>query len=272
MSKAAHPESLPGALDGVAFIGPGINSWKQLRAILRGAEAYHTAPTLIPPPATLPAAERRRTGRVVNLALAAGYQATAGTGCELSTLATVFSSSGADSNNCHEICQTLASADRQLSPTRFHNSVHNVAAGYWGIATRDMAPSTVLCGYDASFSAGLLEAFVQLSTGTAEVLLIAYDLDYPSPLYEKRPIPDSLAVALLLRRHASAGSLASLSAALRQSEPDRIANAELESLRRQIPAARALPLLARLALGEAASCQLEYLPPLALEIQVKPCA
>jgi len=271
MSDASQLQSLSGALDGIAVIGPGIISWMQLRPILSGTEPYRAAPTLIPPPATLPPAERRRTGRVVNLALAAGYQAVADTGCDLTTIATVFSSSGADSNNCHEICQTLASADRQLSPTRFHNSVHNVTAGYWGIATRDMAPSTVLCAYDASFSAGLLEAFVQLASGSPEVLLIAYDLDYPSPLYEKRPIPDSLAVALLLRRHGSARSLAALSVSLAHSEADRLEDPELESLRRHIPAARALPLLARLVRPSITICQLEYLAPLTLSVEVKPC-
>jgi hypothetical protein len=104
------------------------------------------------------------------------------------------------------------------------------------------------------------------------VLLVAYDLDYPSPLREKRPIPDSLAVALLVRRHSSARTLAKLRATLRQSEPDRIPDPELEYLRQQIPAARALPLLALVAQGRAATCQLEYLAPLALEVQVQPCA
>jgi hypothetical protein len=272
VKTTAQPQPLTVALDGVGFIGPGISTWAQLRSILRGTEPYLTAPTLIPPPATLPPAERRRTGRIVNLALAAGYQATAGTACELSTLATVFSSSGGDSNNCHEICQTLASADRQLSPTRFHNSVHNITAGYWGIATHDMAPSTVVSAYDASLAAGLLEALAQLTSGCPEVLMVSYDLNYPSPLHEKRPIPDSLAVGLLLRRERGAHSLAILSAALRHAEPDPIGNPELEILRQQIPAARALPLLACVAHGLASSCRLEYLPPLALEMQVTPCA
>jgi hypothetical protein len=272
MNTPHRVQSLAGALDGVAVIGPGISSWKQLRSILAGTEPYLMAPTLIPPPATLPPAERRRTGRVVNLALAAAYQATAGSGVELSSLATVFSSSGADSNNCHEICQTLASADRQLSPTRFHNSVHNVTAGYWGIATRDMAPSTVLCAYDASFAAGLLEALVQLATVSSEVLLIAYDLDYPSPLHEKRPIRDSFAVGLLLARQRSARSLATLSASLQPAAADRLEHASLEALRCEIPAARALPLLARLAQGGSSNCMLEYLAPLALEVQISPCA
>jgi hypothetical protein len=272
MNAVAGARPLTAALDGVAVIGPGISSWQQLRAILAGSEPYLMAPTLIPPPATLPPAERRRTGRVVNLALAAAYQATAGSGTDLASLATVFSSSGADSNNCHEICQTLASADRQLSPTRFHNSVHNVTAGYWGIATRDMAPSTVLCAYDASFAAGLLEALVQVASVSSEVLLISYDLDYPSPLYEKRPITDSFAVGMLLARQPSARSLATLSARLRPGKPDQLDNQALGKLQREIPAARVLPLLAKLAQGSDANCLLEYLSPLALEVQVRACA
>jgi hypothetical protein len=135
-----------------------------------------------------------------------------------------------------------------------------------------MAPSTVVSVYDASFAAGLLEALVQVSSGCPEVLLVSYDLNYPTPLYEKRPIPDSLAVGLLLRRDRSAHSLAILSAALRQAEPEQIGNPELEILRQQIPAARALPLLARVAQGVVASCRLEYLAPLVLEVQVTPCA
>lgn len=272
MSVNAGVRPLTAALDGVAIIGPGISSWRQLCAILAGSEPHLTAPTLIPPPATLPPAERRRTGRVVNLALAAAYQATAGSGTDLATLATVFSSSGADSNNCHEICQTLASADRQLSPTRFHNSVHNVTAGYWGIATRDMAPSTVLCAYDGSFAAGLLEALVQLTAVSAEVLLIAYDLDYPSPLHEKRPIPDSFAVAMLLARQPSLRSMAILSASLQTGEPDQVDHEALRQLQQQIPAARALPMLAKLAKGGVSTSTLEYLAPLALEVQIRPCA
>ena len=63
---------------------------------------------------------------------------------------------------CHEICQALALAAREVSPTRFANSVHNAAAGYWSIATGSMMESNVLCAFDASFVAGLLDAMTQL--------------------------------------------------------------------------------------------------------------
>ena len=55
-------------------------------------------------------------------------------------------------------------ASGSISPTRFHNSVHNAAAGYWGIATGATAAANALCAYDASFGAGLLEALTQVHT------------------------------------------------------------------------------------------------------------
>src|SRR5205085_5133320 len=111
----------------------------------------------------LPAAERRRTGAVIRLALTTGLQALANGGLSAAEVMTVFTSSGGDGQVIHEICEALASAHREVSPTRFHNSVHNAPAGYWGIATRSHAASTSLCAFDWSFAAGLLEACAQVA-------------------------------------------------------------------------------------------------------------
>ena len=92
------------------------------------------------------------------------------------------------------------SSERLISPTRFHNSVHNAAAGYWSIAYGCTEASTSLCAGDASFGAGLLEALAQLAAVAPAVLLLAYDADYPPPLHAKRPIADAFGVALLLTR------------------------------------------------------------------------
>ena len=81
-------------------------------------------------------------GAVVKLALAVGLEACAHAGAIPARLPAVFTSSGGDGRNCHEICAALASAERLISPTRFHNSVHNAAAGYWGIATGAPRPRT----------------------------------------------------------------------------------------------------------------------------------
>jgi hypothetical protein len=207
----------------------------------------------------------------VKLALTVGLQATSRAGVDPATLPTVFSSSGGDGHNCHEICQALATDERQLSPTRFHNSVHNAAAGYWSIATGAKAPSNAVCAYDASFAAGLLEALTQVVVDRTQVLLVAYDSQYPPPLFMKRPIPDAFGMALVLSPEASPNALAQLTAdfsdapALPMSEP------QLEALRKSIPAARSLPLLRHLARAEAASVCLDYLDSRQLRVELLPC-
>jgi beta-ketoacyl synthase-like protein len=257
-------------IDGIGLLGPGLANWPAAREVLGGGRALEMAATQIPPPVLLPPAERRRTGRVVNLALAVGIEATQQAEANAAALRAVFASSGGDGDNCHAICETLASADRQISPTRFHNSVHNVTAGYWSIATRDTESSTVISANDASFAAGLLEALTQLAAEPADILFIAYDLDYPSPLREKRPIPAAFGVALLLRPARSARSLAGISVSIGTGAAQAQAKPDLEGMRRSIPAARSLPLLELIARGQSGSVALEYLQPLQLTVKVEP--
>lgn len=163
-------------VEGVGLCGPGLNGWPASRPLLSGAAAYHSAPTAITTSELLPATERRRVGVPVKLALAVGQEAFAGAGRDAAATATVFASSGGDGDNLHQLCETLASPEREVSPTRFHNSVHNAAAGYWSIAMRAHAPSTSLCCHDASFAAGLLEAVIQVGVDGGAVALIAYQI------------------------------------------------------------------------------------------------
>jgi len=156
--------------------------------------------------------------------------------------------------------------------SRFHNSVHNVAAGYWGIATRDTAPYTMVCGYDGSFAVGLLEALSIAVTDQRRVMLVAYDIEYPPPLREKRPIVDAFAIALLLRPHSAPNSLARLSCSFSSDSAAKMRRPEFESLRVSAPAARALPLLELIALGQPGVTTLEYLDNLSLSTIVTPCA
>ncbi|WP_313950589.1 beta-ketoacyl synthase chain length factor [Accumulibacter sp.] len=258
---------------GVGVIGPGISDWFALQAVFAGHAALASAPTAIPPLAVLPAAERRRVGNVIKLALATGLQTVAAAAADASSLATVFASSGGDGANCHAICETLASDDRLISPTRFHNSVNNAASGYWGIATGAQAPSSIICAYDGSFAAGLLEALVQAISEQRPVLLIAHDAPYPEPLRAVRPIADAFGVGLLLTAQASAAGQAQITLALTDETVNSLANAPLEALRQGIPAARSLPLLACLARlqrhAETGRVVLDYLDDVRLAVSVK---
>jgi hypothetical protein len=258
-------------LSGLGVLGPGLANWPEAAAVLSGRQAYRPAPTVLPIPTILAAAERRRVGRVVKLAFAIALEATSQGGENPRELATVFSSSGGDGHNCHELCQALSLAGREVSPTRFANSVHNAAAGYWSIGTGCMAESNVLCAFDASFTAGLLEALTQVAVDEIPVLLVAYDSEYPQPLHAKRPIPDACGVAMLLTPQRRANSLARVEAALSGLEADRFSDPALEQLRCAFPAARSLPLLRLLAAGNGGTAILDYLDVSRVEVRIEPC-
>jgi hypothetical protein len=288
-------------IEGIGLLGPGLDGWTRSTALLEGRSPYISQPTVLPTPDGLAPAERRRLGRVVKLALGVGLQATSRAGVNPATLPSVFASSGGDGNNCHEICQALSLDERLISPTRFHNSVHNAAAGYWSIATGSQAASNAVCAFDASFAAGLLEAVTQVVVDRTRVLLVAYDAEYPPPLFAKRPIPEAFGVAFVLgpvaglapAGVASAASVAGwapagaasgaspagsrdtalgrLAVSFSDSPADRMGDAALESLRASIPAARSLPLLYQLAVRKPAVVNIEYLDGRCLAVEIDPC-
>jgi hypothetical protein len=262
---------IEGYVAGVGILGPGLANWTETSAVLLGRRAYQPAPTVLPAPSVLPATERRRTGRVVKLAIGVATEAATHAGVEARELCGIFSSSGGDGHNCHEICLALASPAREISPTRFSNSVHNAAAGYWSIATGATRPSTVLCAFDASFCAGLLEALTQATVDGERVLLVTYDTEYPEPLHAKRPVPDAFGTALVVTPRRESRSLARIEARLVEERPDALADPGLEALRRSIPAARGLPLLEALARGARARSILEYLDVWSVAVDVEPC-
>jgi hypothetical protein len=258
-------------IEGIGLVGPGLNGWPESKAVLAGLQPYQPEKTILPPPALLPAAERRRSSAIVKLSLAAGLEAISAAGLDAATLPSVFSASGGDGENCHAICDMLASDDRQISPTRFHNSVHNAAAGYWSIATGSMRTSSVLCGFDASFGAGLLEAITQVVVDDTRSVLLACDTPYPEPLHSARPIPDAFGMALVLAPQASPQTLARITISLTDENAERLDDVVLEDLRCAIPAARGLPLLRAVALGEARYVVLDYLDNRRLAVAMTPC-
>lgn len=257
-------------IEGVGIVGPGLSDWPHARDVLAGRLPYAPAPTAVPAPQSLPPAERRRAGLAVKVAIAVAQEAIAAAGRDARTLSTVFASSGADGDNCHAICEALASDDRHISPTRFHNSVHNASAGYWGIAAQAMAPATVICAYDGCFGAGLLEAVTQIAVDAHECVLVAYDAPYPEPLHAKRPLPAAMGIALTLAPNRSPKSLARIEVSLSDAPPSALEDRALEELRRALPVARGLPLVQGLARATTQTVLLEYLAPLQLAVRLEP--
>jgi hypothetical protein len=235
---------------------PGLAGWAASADTLRGVAPYVYAVETPYAPALLPPNERRRVTASVRQAFRAAEDAVGGG--DARDLASVFASSDADLTVLHRICAALAEPARSISPTDFHNSVHNAASGYWSIAVQSMAPTTSLSGCDASFVTGLIEAVALVQAHDGDVLLVAYDAVAPPPLFATRPLALSAGVALVLTRtpHAGEAPLARIELELAAAGESACANAALEPLRVGNPALRALPLLELLAARRAGSVAL----------------
>lgn len=259
-------------VSGVGLLGPGLAGWAAGREILAGRMEYRPGEVALPASALLPPAERRRMTDTVKLAIAVASEAIAHAGLAADLTPSVFASSGGDGATITAILGILASAEREVSPTRFHNSVHNAPSGYWSIATHAEEPSTSVCAYDWSFAAGLLEAAAQATMENRPVLLVAYDLCYPEPLHAERPIAGVFGMALALSPRRSHSDVATLSLVLtRDGAPETgVKDPLLEAIRAANPAGRSLPLLAALARGGMETVSIPHVAGSAIVVAVTP--
>jgi beta-ketoacyl synthase-like protein len=241
-------------LAGQAVLGPGLPDWTTARAILCGAARYAAESVPEPAPELLPPNERRRASCSARWALTVGQQALGARLAEAGDIATVFTSCGGDGAITKQICEVLATAPANVSPTAFHNSVHNAPAGYWSIATRSRAPSTSLCAFSGSFGAGLVEAATQVSVEGRSVLLVAYDLPFPAPMHLLWPIAHPFAAALLLDPAGAKGT--AMRVEVRDGDAQLSWPATLPKELATNPAAHALALLAAPACDEKRSIAL----------------
>ena len=183
---------------GVGVLGPGLPGWPASRAVLAGDATWQPGEVVLPPPAILPATERRRAGPVARLALAVASEAADASGLPPGSLRPVFGSGNGDSITVSAILDALAQPDGFVSPTQFHNSVHNAAAGYWSIGTGSGRPATCLGCHDWTFAASLMKAVAECAAEQEPVLLCVYDVPMPAPLDAKRPTDCAFGAAFVL--------------------------------------------------------------------------
>jgi hypothetical protein len=234
--------------------------------VLAGEADHVPAASPAPPPAILPPNERRRTGPVARLALTVAGEAAAMSGLPPAELRSVFASGNGDGVVIGSILQDLTQPGDQvrlLSPTQFHNSVHNAAAGYWSIATSCRRPVTCLACHDFTWAAALLAAMAEVTTQAEAVLLCVYDHPMPPPLDAKRPIYAPFGVGLVLSPSGQEGGMAGIGVRYVPEPPPKDAVLPLQpallALAKGNPAARSLALLAALARRAAGSHTLAYL-------------
>jgi len=185
-------------IEGPAFWTSTLPGWEAARAAFRGEGGLADPPARRPAPQVLAPAERRRAPDTVALALEVATAATAASGRRAADMPCVFVSAHGDLSINDYMCSTLATDPGVLSPTRFHNSVHNAAVGYWTIGTGCMAASNSISAYDHSFAAALLEAATQCAADHEAVLLAGYDASASGPLAAVTGCTGQLALALVI--------------------------------------------------------------------------
>ena len=237
-------------VNGVALWAPLLPGWERARNILAGEEPAPTEPAPRPTPELLPPTERRRAPDTVSVALEAAAAACKSAQLAPAALPCVFSSMHGDLAITDYMCATMASTPALVSPTRFHNSVHNAAAGYWTIAAGCTRPYTALSAGDFSFGAGLLETCVQALAGGEDILYVAYDIDARGPLAPVARSKHLLAAGLVISP---------------QRGPRAIARFDLELLARDgLVASHARPQNAALVAGNSTESCLPLMEALAL--------
>jgi len=159
---------------GVGAWGSYFESWDALRALLQGA-ALPESKNKGPKPTVIPANERRRAPLSVRLAVESSFQASESANIAPETLACVFVSGLGDTDLTDYMCKTLASEYKELSPTKFHNSVHNAPAGYWTISTKTMKAANSVAGFEHCVSLTLLEAMIQCESENLPLIVTFYD-------------------------------------------------------------------------------------------------
>ena len=186
---------IPCLIAGIGAWGRYFHNWQELNSLFKGIKLCD-GELSGPKPHLVPANERRRLPLPARLAIESSWQATQAAGVDLENLTSVFVSGLGDTDLTDYMCKVLASEHKELSPTKFHNSVHNAPAGYWTISSKNMASATSVAGYEHSTSLALLEALIQLRSENNPVLVTLYDApvsDILEPLLlNKEPFSFSL--------------------------------------------------------------------------------
>jgi len=182
------------SLPWVAVLGLGVwtPGFPDVHAYLGGA----SVPGVAQPAVELPPRLRRRASLLTRMMADVASQAARQARCPLRDVPLVMGSAFGELVTTMEMLEELET-DRLLSPFRFHNSVHNTAVGYLGMAHDDQRPSTAIAAGNDTVPAALLDARAWLAERGGDVLVLVGDEPLPQAL-SKRSTP-AMAAAVWLR-------------------------------------------------------------------------
>jgi hypothetical protein len=203
-------------LSGIGIHSDEFAGWPQFCARLCGepvADGATAAAQL------LPARERRRAPPFVRLSIEVMDQACRMGAMDRTSVATVFGSAMGDMQITDYMCRILADEPGTLSPTKFHNSVHNASTGYWSIATGSGCAASAVSAYRNSAAVVLLEGSIQANVENVPVVVAVTEIAAPIPLQSVCDCDRPLALALLLTPARTPATLGKLTVGLSSTVP-----------------------------------------------------
>jgi hypothetical protein len=183
------------ALVGLGIWSPAFANWQ---AFTTGLVSRKWPIDVALQPNLIPSRERRRAPQLVKMAVEVMDQACTMAGLKPDDVATVFSSAMGDMQITDYVCAALAQTPKLISPTRFHNSVHNAAPGYWSIATGSFSPANAVSAFQYTSTMAFLEAAIQATEEDTPVLLVTQELAAPPVLMDICPSKNHFSSAFLL--------------------------------------------------------------------------
>jgi hypothetical protein len=261
---------LPGlCIEGVAFWAPRLPGWDIARAVIRGQQTAPEAAASRPTPALLAPTERRRAPDTVAVALEVAARVCDAAGRSPGDLPAVFASTHGELAISDYMCTTLVETPTLISPIKFHNSVHNAAAGYWSIGSGTHAAYTAISAFRYTFAEGLLEAATQAICEERPVLYVCFEIEAKGALASMAPSRGVLGTALVIGPDdAAKGRTLTLQIESTSPSPLTPAISSAAALLADNALAPALPLFEALARDEAAAVSLSLSPGATLRVQV----
>lgn len=243
---------------GLGFWTPGypdLAAWRARPDTWPEGQASPTEPSA-PRAELLPPMMRRRTSLLTRMAAEVAAQALQDGGVDRTAATLVYGSVYGEIRTTLDLLAALLVAGEPLSPTKFHNSVHNTAAGYVSIATGNRAGNAALSAGRSTLAMGLVECAALVAAGEGDVVLVIAEEPLPEPLAAGRRW-DPFAAAFALSAPVP-GNMPARTCRLEHGPSDMLAAPRpIPAALAQNPCAAALALVEALAAGAPARVALE---------------
>jgi hypothetical protein len=138
--------------------------------------------TAAPKAELLPPMLRRRTSLLTRMAAEVARQAITAAGLDQSTTSMVYGSVYGEIRTTVDLLEQLLKPGEPLSPTKFHNSVHNTAGGYVSITTANRTGSSAFAAGRSTLAMGLLECAALVACDGGDAVLVIAEEPLPEPL------------------------------------------------------------------------------------------